>query len=323
MSLPPAIFIIGPTASGKTGLAMKLMEHFPIELISVDSALVYKDMDIGTAKPTAKELEKAPHRLISFLDPSESYSAADFRKDALREMQDISEKGKIPVLVGGTMLYYRALENGLAVLPEADAAIRTKLSAEAEEKGWGFLHQRLIEVDPVAAKRIHPNDKQRIQRALEVFELTGKPLSTHQKEEKSSALPYKLLKIALIPEREWVRELAAVRFDKMLEEGFLDEVKKLHARDDLHADLPAMRAVGYRQVWNFLEGKLDEDEMKERAVIATRQLAKRQMTWMRSEPNITRFSAQDYLLDEVISTVNKFLSRDQMLQSSKKGGGAI
>ncbi len=307
MILPPAIFIIGPTASGKTGLAMKLMEHFPIELISVDSALIYKDMDIGTAKPTAEELANAPHRLISFLDPSQSYSAADFRKDALREMAEITAKGKMPVLVGGTMLYYRALENGLAVLPEADQEVRKKLSDEAQEKGWDFLHQRLVEVDPVAGERIHPNDKQRIQRALEVYELSGKPLTELHKEAQLDALPYRLMKIALIPEREWIRDLAEKRFEIMLQQGFLDEVKALYVRDDLHADLPSIRCVGYRQAWQFLEGKLDADEMKERAVIATRQLAKRQMTWMRSEPNITQFDAQSYQLDVVVETVKDFL----------------
>jgi tRNA dimethylallyltransferase len=308
MSLPPALFIIGPTASGKTGLAIKLMEHFPIELISVDSALVYKDMDIGTAKPTHEELEKAPHRLISFLDPSESYSAADFRKDALREMQEITAKGKIPVLVGGTMLYYRALENGLAVLPEADPATRKRLSDEAEEKGWDFLHQRLVEVDPVAGERIHPNDKQRIQRALEVYELTGKPLTVLQKEAQMDACPYRLLKIALIPEREWIRDLAEKRFENMMEQGFLDEVKALYQRDDLHGDLPSIRCVGYRQAWQYLEGELDADEMKERAVIATRQLAKRQMTWMRSEPNITRYDAKNYKLESIISDIQNFVN---------------
>lgn len=307
MTHPPALFIIGPTASGKTGLAIKLMEHFPIEIISVDSALVYKEMDIGTAKPTTEELAKAPHRLISFLDPSQPYSAADFRKDALREMKEITDKGKIPVLVGGTMLYYRALENGLAELPKANPALREKLEAEAKQQGWDTLHQRMTAVDPEAGKRIHPNDQQRIQRALEVYELTGKALTTHQKEAKMDALPYRLMKIALIPDREWIRDLAEKRFEIMLKLGFMDEVKKLHARDDLHADLPSMRSVGYRQAWDFLEGKLDENEMKERAVIATRQLAKRQMTWMRSEPNITPYDAQNYILEQIVSDIKTFL----------------
>ena len=309
-SLPPAIFIIGPTASGKTGLAIKLMEYFPIELISVDSALVYKGMDIGTAKPTPEELKKAPHRLISFLDPSRPYSAADFRMDALREMKQITDAGKIPVLVGGTMLYYRALENGLAELPQADETVRQKLTDEASDIGWDGLHQRLMVVDPVAGARIHPNDQQRIQRALEVFEITGKPLTAHQQEAKATAFPYRLMKIALIPERGWIRDLAESRFDQMLEQGFLDEVKSLYSRGDLTPDLPAIRAVGYRQAWDYLEGKLDKDEMRERAIIATRQLAKRQMTWMRSEPNISRYDAQNYDLQQIVSDLQGFLEEN-------------
>ena len=311
MKFPPAIFIIGPTASGKTGLAIKLMKHFPIEIISVDSALVYKDMDIGTAKPTADELAEAPHRLISFLDPSKAYSAADFRSDALREMAEITAAGKIPVLVGGTMLYYRALEYGLAILPEADPELREKLTAEAEQIGWDGLHQRLLAIDPAAGKRLHPNDKQRIQRALEVYELTGKSLTEHQiehQQDKENALPYRLLKIALIPEeREWIRELADIRFKQMLEDGFIDEMKALYAREDLHADLPSIRCVGYRQAWQYLEGELDYDEMIERAVIATRQLAKRQMTWMRSEKNITPYGAKTYQLEKVVEDIQTFI----------------
>lgn len=312
MNLPPALFIIGPTASGKTGLAIKLMKHFPIEIISVDSALVYKDMDIGTAKPTADELAKAPHRLISFLDPSKAYSAADFRNDALREMAEITAADKIPVLVGGTMLYYRALEYGLAVLPEADPALREKLSVEAVNIGWDGLHQRLLEIDPASGERLHPNDKQRIQRALEVFELTGKSLTQHQiehQQDKENALPYRLLKIALIPEeREWIRELADIRFKQMLKDGFIDEMKALHAREDLHMDLPSIRCVGYRQAWQYLEGELDYEEMIERAVIATRQLAKRQMTWMRSEKNITPYGAKTYDLESIIVDIQGFIA---------------
>jgi len=315
MNFPPAIFIIGPTASGKTDLAIKLMEHFPIEIISVDSALVYKDMDIGTAKPTADELEVAPHRLISFLDPSKAYSAADFRRDALREMAEITAAGKIPVLVGGTMLYYRALEYGLAILPEADPILRESLTSEAETIGWDGLHQRLLEIDPASGKRLHPNDKQRIQRALEVFELTGKSLTQHQiehQQDKENSLPYRLLKIALIPEeREWIRELADIRFRQMLDDGFIDEMKALHARDDLHADLPSIRCVGYRQAWQYLEGTLDYEEMIERAVIATRQLAKRQMTWMRSEKNITPYGAKTYELENVAKDIAAFLASSE------------
>ena len=311
MNHPPAIFIIGPTASGKTGLAIKLMKYFPIEIISVDSALVYKEMDIGTAKPTADELEVAPHRLISFLDPSQAYSAADFRSDALREMAEITAAGKIPVLVGGTMLYYRALEYGLAILPEADPKLRERLSTEAEKIGWDGMHQKLAEIDSASAERLHPNDKQRIQRALEVFELTGKSLTQHQIEHqknKENALPYRLLKIALIPEeREWIRELADIRFRQMLEDGFIDEMKALHARGDLHANLPSIRCVGYRQAWQYLEGELDYEEMIERAVIATRQLAKRQMTWMRSEKNITPYGAKNYDLEKVMADIRSFL----------------
>ncbi|MEH6457350.1 MAG: tRNA (adenosine(37)-N6)-dimethylallyltransferase MiaA, partial [Cocleimonas sp.] len=296
-------------------LAIKLMEHFPIEIISVDSALVYKDMDIGTAKPTADELEVAPHRLISFLDPSKAYSAADFRRDALREMAEITAAGKIPVLVGGTMLYYRALEYGLAILPEADPILRESLTSEAETIGWDGLHQRLLEIDPASGKRLHPNDKQRIQRALEVFELTGKSLTQHQiehQQDKENSLPYRLLKIALIPEeREWIRELADIRFRQMLDDGFIDEMKALHARDDLHADLPSIRCVGYRQAWQYLEGTLDYEEMIERAVIATRQLAKRQMTWMRSEKNITPYGAKTYELENVAKDIAAFLASSE------------
>lgn len=308
--LPPAVFIIGPTASGKTDLAIKLMEYFPGELISVDSALVYKGMDIGTAKPTAEELEKAPHSLISFLDPSQPYSAADFRNDALKEMKRITEKGKIPILVGGTMLYFRALEYGLAKLPEANYKLREQLAKKAEEHGWGHLHEYLKEVDPDAANRIHPNDKQRIQRALEVYELTGIALTTLQKEAHMDALPYRLMKIALIPEsREWIKDLAKTRFDKMIEDGLINEIKALYDRGDLTSDMPAMRSVGYRQVWEYLDKKIDYEEMQFRAVIATRQLAKRQMTWMRSEKNISTYDAKNYQLTVVIEDIQTFLEK--------------
>ncbi len=306
--LPPIIFIIGPTASGKTGLAIKLMEHFPIELISVDSALVYKGMDIGTAKPGKKELAKAPHRLISFLDPAEPYSAASFRKDALKEIKEISKMGKIPVLVGGTMLYYRALEYGLADLPEANQKIRAEISKQAELQGWAYLHSQLKEIDPDSAGRIHPNDKQRIQRALEVYKITGKSLTYLQKKASMQALPYRIFKIALIPEsRDWIRDLAAKRFDSMLQHGFIEEVKTLYERGDLSPDLPSMRSVGYRQIWDYLDGKTSFEEMRELAITATRQLAKRQMTWMRSEKNINTYNAKEYDLDKIIADITKFL----------------
>ncbi|MCK5902817.1 MAG: tRNA (adenosine(37)-N6)-dimethylallyltransferase MiaA [Cocleimonas sp.] len=307
-SLPPALFIMGPTASGKTDLAVKLVDHFPIEIISVDSALIYKEMNIGTAKPDLETLTKAPHRLIDFLDPSQAYSAADFRQDALREMQQITANGNIPVLVGGTMLYYRALENDLAKLPSAHPEIRQALDQQAKEQGWAALHQRLQHVDPDSAARIHPNDSQRIQRALEVFEITGQPLTSLHQTAEYNTLPYRLLKIALIPEnREWLRERAALRFDKMIEQGFLDEMKYLHDRGDLHPNLPAIRCVGYRQAWDYLNGNIDFKEMKNRAIVATRQLAKRQMTWLRSEKKISRYDAQHHDLLSIIGEIKHFL----------------
>jgi len=307
--LPPAIFIMGPTASGKTDLAVELMDKYPCELISVDSALIYKDMDIGTAKPDEKTLARAPHRLISFLDPAESYSAADFRRDALREMKEVTASGKIPILVGGTMLYYRALEQGLAEMPEADPSIRAALTKEAEEHGWQALHERLATIDPIAAERIHPNDPQRLQRALEVYQLTGTSMTEHHQRASKDALPYRLLKIALIPsDREWLRQRAALRFDLMIQAGFMKEVEKLYQRNDLHINLPSVRCVGYRQAWEFLEGQTDFNEMKNRAIVATRQLAKRQLTWLRSEGNLSIFDAIKYDVSLVETKIDDFLA---------------
>lgn len=307
-TLPPAIFIMGPTASGKTDLAVQLMDHFPIEIISVDSALIYKGMDIGTAKPDKATLKKAPHRLIDFLDPSQAYSAADFRRDALREMQQITDNGNIPVLVGGTMLYYRALENDLAKLPSANPEIRKKLDQQASKLGWNAMHQHLAMIDPDSAARIHPNDSQRIQRALEVYEITGEILTTLHREAKHNALPYRLLKIALIPEdREWLRARAALRFEQMIDEGFMVEIQHLFDRKDLNPDLPSMRCVGYRQAWSYLNGNIDFKEMKNRAIVATRQLAKRQMTWLRSEKEVSRYDAQQYDLSSIIGEIKRFL----------------
>jgi tRNA dimethylallyltransferase len=292
-SKPKAIAIMGPTASGKTDLAIFLREHFPVELISVDSALVYKGMDIGTAKPDAQTLAGAPHRLIDFLDPSESYSAARFREDALREMADIVEQDKIPVLVGGTMLYFRALLHGLSELPSADPQIREQLEKQAAEKGWEAMHARLAEVDPQAAERIHPNDPQRISRALEVYELTGKSLSQCQEENRRNCdLPYEFIKIAVSPaDRSVLHQRIEQRFQQMLEQGFVAEVEELFKRNDLDESLPAIRAVGYRQVWQYLQGKLDYNEMVDKAIVATRQLAKRQLTWLRSEQELVWFDS--------------------------------
>lgn len=289
--LPPAVCLMGPTASGKTDLAVNLVERLPFEIISVDSALVYRGMDIGTAKPDAETLARAPHRLIDILDPAEAYSASRFREDALREMAEISASGRIPLLVGGTMLYYRALEQGLSRLPKADAATRERIEQEAAEKGWKAMHERLAAVDPVAAERIHPNDPQRLSRALEVFELTGRPMSELWQENAQQGLPYRLIKIAVAPtDRADLHERIAQRFHLMLEQGLVEEVERLYLRGDLSPQLPSIRCVGYRQVWQYLEGELSYAQMSEKGIIATRQLAKRQFTWLRSERNLQWFS---------------------------------
>lgn len=292
-SLPLALFLMGPTASGKTELAIRLREKFPVEIISVDSALIYKGMNIGTAKPSAEELALAPHRLIDILEPNQSYSAADFRKDALREMADIVAQGRIPLLVGGTMLYYKSLLDGLSPLPAADAHIRQQIEQEAKDKGWEALHKELAEVDPVSAKRIHPNDPQRLSRALEVFRISGKSL-TELTEQKGEAIPYRVKQFAVMPkERAELHRRIELRFDKMIEAGFEQEVKDLHQRDDLHLDLPAIRCVGYRQVWEYLDGTGTLEDAIFRGVCATRQLAKRQITWLRSWDSLTWLDSED------------------------------
>ena len=278
---PLAIFLMGPTASGKSALAMELVRHLPCDIISVDSALVYRGMDIGTAKPTSSELVQAPHRLIDILDPIESYSAADFRRDALREMAQIAAAGRIPLLVGGTMLYYKALLEGLSPLPEADPQVRAEIEQEAASLGWQALHDELCRIDPVSGARIHPNDPQRLSRALEVFRVSGKSL-TELTQQQGEPLPYRTLQFVIAPaDRAWLRERIAVRFDTMLTQGFEAEVAGLLRRGDLNPSLPSIRCVGYRQMWDYLTGALSYDEMRYRGIVATCQLAKRQMTWLR------------------------------------------
>ena len=284
---------MGPTASGKTGLAVELAKRFPFEIISVDSALVYRGMDIGTAKPAAAVLAQTPHRLIDIRDPSEPYSAAEFRADALAGMAEITAAGHIPLLVGGTFLYFRALQQGLSDMPAADPEVRARLETEARHQGWEQLHARLAQVDPVSAARIHTTDPQRIQRALEVYEISGQPMSALHARQPKQDLPYRLLKLALIPEdRAVLHGRIQQRFDAMLAAGFLDEVARLFKRGDLTAELPALRAVGYRQAWALLAGETGYDAMVEQAIVATRQYAKRQLTWLRSEPGLECYPAE-------------------------------
>jgi len=281
--LPRAIFLMGPTAAGKTALAMDLYDKLPCELISVDSALIYKSMDIGTAKPSVQELVDYPHHLIDIIDPSESYSAAQFRIDVLALMQQISERGKIPLLVGGTMMYFNALTKGLAPLPEADAALRSTITAQAEAEGWPAVHAQLQKVDPQAADRLAVNDSQRIQRALEVFQITGKSLTAHWAEQESVKLPYNVLNLAVMPaQRKVLHQRIEQRFRLMLQQGFIQEVQQLYDRSDLNLNMPSMRCVGYRQAWMHLAGEIDRATMVDKGLVATRQLAKRQITWLRS-----------------------------------------
>ncbi|WP_417695780.1 tRNA (adenosine(37)-N6)-dimethylallyltransferase MiaA [Pseudomonas sp.] len=291
--LPPAIFLMGPTAAGKTDLAIELTKVLPCELISVDSALVYRGMNIGTAKPSKELLAEFPHRLIDILDPAEAYSAADFRRDALQAMAEITARGKIPLLVGGTMLYYKALVEGLADMPAADPSVRAQIEEEAARLGWQALHEQLAVIDPESAARIHPNDPQRLSRALEVYRVSGQSMTALRQRQSAQSteaaasgmqqLPYTVANLAIAPaNRQVLHRRIEQRFTLMLEQGFIDEVVALRERSDLHAGLPSIRAVGYRQVWDYLDGKLTSAEMQERGIIATRQLAKRQFTWLRS-----------------------------------------
>ena len=306
--LPPAIFLMGPTASGKTGLAVELAQRFPVELISVDSALVYRDMNIGTAKPDAATLARAPHHLIDIISPVEAYSAAQFCNDALCLMADITARGKVPLLVGGTMLYFKALEGGLSDLPQADPELRKQLEEQAEIHGWPALHFELSKVDPEAAARLEPADAQRIQRALEVYKLTGMPMSQHfSTTTDQSALPYRLLKLALLPsDRAALHARIAKRFEAMLEQGLVEEVKRLRETYPLRLSMPSMRCVGYRQSWEFLDGSLDSTELREKGIAATRQLAKRQMTWLRSMQEV---HSLDCLSSDAINLVSALIDR--------------
>lgn len=281
---PPAIFLMGPTASGKTDLAIALCQHLPCDIISVDSALVYRGLNIGAAKPEAGVLRQYPHALIDIRDPLEPYSAALFRQDALQKMQESTQKGRIPLLVGGTMLYFKALLEGMAPMPEADMRIRREIEEEANCKGWESVYQQLATVDPATAVRLEPADKQRIQRALEVFRATGIPLSQWHQEQTQEKLPYQVFQLAVCPsDRKELHQRIEQRFNAMLskENGIIEETRLLMNRGDLHKDLPAIRAVGYRQVWEYLEGSDDIEQMRLKAVAATRQLAKRQLTWLR------------------------------------------
>lgn len=286
-AVPPTLFLMGPTASGKTDLAVYLAQCLPLEIINVDSAQVYRGMDIGTAKPKQEVLAQAPHQLIDIRDPADSYSAAEFRADALAAMEKCTAAGRIPLLVGGTGLYFRALLYGLSELPSADPALRVRLELEAAKHGWPHMHRRLAQVDPVAGARIHPNDPQRIQRALEVYELSGRPISALQRRRGEPILAYRVLKLVRAPrDRETLHRRIEQRFRAMLEQGLEDEVRGLLSRGDLSPTTPSLRSVGYRQMIQYLRGDCDYETMVERGVVATRQLAKRQLTWLRAEPDL-------------------------------------
>jgi len=286
---PAAILFIGPTASGKSELAAALAERFPVEVVSVDSAQVYRGMDIGTAKPSPAERAAVPHHLIDILDPTESYSAARFRSDALRFIGEISARGRLPLLVGGTMLYFKALREGLSELPESDAAARAQIDAEAAARGWPALHKELARIDPATAARLKPNDAQRIQRALEIHRITGNPMS-QLVGRRRTALPFRLVEVALIPsDRSELHRRIEARFEAMLQRGLVEELRELRKRYTLRPGLPSMRCVGYRQAWQHLEGEYDRDELRNRGIYATRQLAKRQLTWLRGMKGLRTF----------------------------------
>ena len=308
--LPKAILLMGPTASGKTAVAMELARHFPVELVSVDSAQVFLDMDVGTAKPDAATLKSFPHHLIDLISPEEAYSAARFREDALTAMAEISARGKTPLLVGGTMLYFKTLLEGLADLPKACPKTRMDIDLQADAQGWPVVHAELAQVDPITAARLHPTDSQRIQRALEVFRLAGRPMSALFAESQQQSPPYDFLSLGLLPsDRSVLHARIAERFDAMLDAGLVDEVVELRAKYHLHLNLPSMRCVGYRQVWEALDGIIPRTEMRDRGIFATRQLAKRQITWLSNtlKPEVFDCLAPD-LLDRIKLGVTTFLA---------------
>jgi tRNA dimethylallyltransferase len=307
--LPPALLLMGPTASGKTAAAMALADRFPVELVSVDSAQVFRDMDIGTAKPDRATLARYPHRLIDLISPEQSYSAARFRDDALAAMAEITAAGKVPLLVGGTMLYFRALLHGLADLPQADAALRAEIDAEAAALGWPAMHAKLALLDPSTAARLHPTDSQRLQRALEICRLSGRPMSELLAVSARQLPPYDFLQVALLPsDRGVLHERIAHRFDEMLLGGLEDEVARLRGRYDLNLNLPSMRCVGYRQVWEAQEGIIPQKEMRDRGIFATRQLAKRQITWLTNSFAAENVDCLDPALAAIIGErVGRFL----------------
>jgi tRNA dimethylallyltransferase len=303
---PAAILLMGPTASGKSALAETLARHFPVEIVSVDSAQVYRSMDIGTAKPSLAERRAVPHHLIDILDPTESYSAAQFRSDAIGLIRGISDRGRTPLFVGGTMLYFKALREGLSELPRSDAAVRAQIDAEAAARGWPAMHAELAKVDPKTAARLKPRDAQRIQRALEVFRVSGVPMS-QLLGRKEGVLPFHSIEIALIPsDRSALHRRIEARFDAMLARGLIDELKGLRKRYALHPGLPSMRCVGYRQAWQHLEGELDRDQLRHHGIFATRQLAKRQLTWLRSTRGVQTF---DSLASDLAAEVQRVVER--------------
>jgi tRNA dimethylallyltransferase len=305
---PAAVLLMGPTASGKTGVALELARRFPVEIVSVDSALVYRHMDIGTAKPDLDTRLKVPHHLIDIIDPTENFSAAQFRDSALLVMADIVARGCVPLLAGGTMLYFKALREGLSDLPAANEATRRVIDAMATDVGWPAIHRELERIDPVTAQRLDPNDSQRIQRAMEIFYLTGKPMSQLIATGKPAGLPYRLISLALVPnERSVLHQRIAERFELMLELGLINEVRQLRENYDLKPSLPSMRCVGYRQAWQYVDGEFGLGTMRDKAVAATRQLAKRQLTWLRAMQEVRGF---DCLADDLHEQVGEWLKRE-------------